>query len=394
MQPIRTDDYLTECARRNVSPGGKPGRAWMGVPLVAGDRAIGVISVSSFDPDVRYSDEHLQIFRAIADQMANILEKNRLYHEMQVRAQQLVTLNEVGRTITSTLELRSALNLIMDKAIEILDAEAGSLLLADPETGDLIFEVTLGPTASDIQGTRLPVGTGIAGTVAQTEPVIVNQARSDQRWFSGVDKSGEFQTDALMAVPMVTKDRVVGVLEVINKHDGTPFNVDDQNLLSAFATNAAISIENARLYTLTDQALAARVDELQTLQQIDRELNTSWTIRARSTSHGLGDARQRRERGFDRHRHDGGKRRVSGAAYAPGLSSRSRPLPQGTVAAQPGHHWPRGGQRHSHPGARCLAGSGLCPHHAHHAFAAHGARGPRKQRHWRHRAGERPAQWL
>ncbi len=276
MQPIRTDDYLTECARRNVSPGGKPGRAWMGVPLVAGDRAIGVINVSSFDPDVRYNDEHLQIFRAIADQTANILEKNRLYHEMQVRAQQLATLNEVGRTITSTLELRSALNLIMDKAIEILDAQAGSLLLVDPETGDLVFEVTLGPTASDIQGTRLPMGTGIVGTVAQTaEPIIVNQAQADQRWFSGVDKSGEFRTDALMAVPMVTKDRVVGVLEVINKRDGTPFNVDDQNLLSAFATNAAISIENARLYTLTDQALAARVDELQTLQQIDRELNTT-----------------------------------------------------------------------------------------------------------------------
>jgi signal transduction histidine kinase len=276
MQPIRTDDYLAECARRGVASGGKPGRAWMGVPLVTGDRAIGVINVSSFDPDVRYTEEHLQIFRAIADQTANILEKNRLYHEMELRAQQLATLNEVGRTITSTLELRSALNLIMDKAIEILDAEAGSLLLMDPETGDLIFEVTLGPTATDIQGTRLPAGTGIVGQVAQTaEPVIVNKAQSDQRWFSGVDKSGEFQTNALIAVPMITKDRVIGVLEVLNKRAGTPFNVDDQNLLSAFASNAAISIENARLYTMTDQALAARVSELQILQRIDRELNTT-----------------------------------------------------------------------------------------------------------------------
>lgn len=276
MQPIRTEDYMTECAQRGVASGGKPGRAWMGVPLVAGDRAIGVISVSSFDPDVRYSDEHLQIFRAIADQTAAILEKNRLYHEMELRAQQLATLNEVGRTISSTLELRSALNLIMDKAIEILDSEAGSLLLVDPDTGNLIFEVTLGPTASDIQGTRLPMGTGIVGKVAQTaEPIIVNQAQADQRWFSGVDKTGEFKTNALIAVPMVTKDRVIGVLEVINKRNGTPFNVDDQNLLSAFASNAAVSIENARLYTLTDQALAARVNELQTLQQIDRELNTT-----------------------------------------------------------------------------------------------------------------------
>ena len=276
MQPIRTEDYMTECARRGVASGGKPGRAWMGVPLVAGDRAMGVISVSSFEPDVHYSDHDLQIFRAIADQTATVLEKNRLYHQMELRAQQLATLNEVGRTITSTLELRSALNLIMDKAVEILDSEAGSLVLVDPDTGDLVFEVTLGPTASDIHGTRLPMGTGIVGKVAQTaQPIIVNQTQSDQRWFSGVDKSGEFKTNALIAVPMVAKAGVIGVLEVINKRDGTPFNVDDQNLLSAFAANAAVSIENARLYTQTDQALDARVNELQTLQRIDRELNTT-----------------------------------------------------------------------------------------------------------------------
>jgi len=300
-QPICTDDYAAECARRGVAAGGKPGHAWMGVPLIAGDRAVGVINVSSFDPDVRYAEEHLQVFRAVADQTANILEKNRLYHEMEQRAQQLATLNEVGRTITSTLELRPALNLIMEKAVEILNAEAGSLLLVDPETGDLIFEVTLGPTAGDIHGTRLPMGTGIVGKVAQTaEPFIVNEAQSDQRWFRGVDlKTGEFTTRALIAVPMITKGRVIGVLEVLNKRDGTGFDVGDQNLLSAFAANAAVSIENARLYTMTDQALAARVEELQTLQRIDRELNTTldyeltldltveWAMRATGAKAGL-----------------------------------------------------------------------------------------------------------
>jgi len=63
-----------------------------------------------------------------------------------------------------------------------------------------------------------------------------------------VEQSGEFHTDALMAVPMVTKDRVVGVLEVINKRDGTPFNVDDQNLLSAFATTRRFYRERAAVH--------------------------------------------------------------------------------------------------------------------------------------------------
>ena len=72
-----------------------------------------------------------------------------------------------------------------------------------------------------------------------------------------------------------SKDRVIGVIEIINKKDGNPFTDDDQNLLSAFAGQAAVAIENARLYTLTDQELTARVEELSVMQRIDRELNAS-----------------------------------------------------------------------------------------------------------------------
>ena len=78
-QPIVTADYVQECLDRGVTPGGKPGRAWMGVPLNAGDRVLGVMNVSSFEPDVTYSDEQLQIFSAIADQAAGVLDKIRLY---------------------------------------------------------------------------------------------------------------------------------------------------------------------------------------------------------------------------------------------------------------------------------------------------------------------------
>jgi len=93
MHPSATDDYLTECARRNVSPGGKPGPRLDGRP--AGGRRplrLASINVSSFDPDVRYVTMSIsRSFGRFADQTANILEKNRLYHEMQVRAQQLAT---------------------------------------------------------------------------------------------------------------------------------------------------------------------------------------------------------------------------------------------------------------------------------------------------------------
>ncbi len=279
-QPIITDDYVKECERRGLSAGGKPGRAWMGVPLNAGNVPMGIMVVSDFREEVAYSPEQLQIFAAIADQAASVLDKGRLYRETSERARQLAVLNEIGSSITSTLDLRTVLTTIMSKAMELLNAEAGSLLLVDEQHNELVFEVTLGPAAPDLRGQRLPMEKGIVGAAAQTrQPQIVNEAQQDARWLRDVDKTTAFSTRALLAVPMIVKDKVTGVIELINKRGTDSFTTDDQNLLTAFAVNAAVAVDNARLFTMTDQALASRLDELSTLQEIDRQLNTSLDIR-------------------------------------------------------------------------------------------------------------------
>ncbi len=277
---IIADDYVTECEKRGLNPGGRPGQAWMGVPLNASNQPMGLMVVSDFRPEITYSQEQLQVFAAIADQAASVLYKTQLYHETEERARQLAVLNEVGSSITSTLDLRTVLETIVAKAIELLRAEAGSLLLVDESTNELVFEVTFGPAASELRGQRLPLGKGIVGAVAQTrQPQIVNEAQTDVRWLRDVDQSTAFITRALLAVPMITKNRVIGVLELINKRDADRYTEDDQRLLTAFATNAAVAVENARLFTMTDQALASRLEELSTLQEIDRQLNTSLEIR-------------------------------------------------------------------------------------------------------------------
>jgi len=276
LRPIMTEDYIRECARRGVQPGGRPGRAWMGVPLTAGDQAIGVMTVSSFDPAVTYADEQLSFFSAIADQAAAILDKARLYREMGERAQQLAALNEVGKVITSTLDLQAVLGLIMSKAVELLQAEAGSLVLVDRDTGELVFEVTAGPGSANLVGIRLPPGTGVVGTVVREgRPVTIKDARSDQRWYDGLDDRTEFITHSIIAVPMTSRGQTIGAIELLNRRDGVLFDEDDERLLTAFVANAAVSIENARLFTQTDQALAARVEELSNMQRIDRELNAT-----------------------------------------------------------------------------------------------------------------------
>jgi signal transduction histidine kinase len=279
-QPIITDDYVKECEKRGLNPGGRPGRAWMGVPLNAGNLPMGIMVVSDFREEIAYSPEQLQIFAAIADQAASVLDKGRLYRETTERARQLAVLNEVGSSITSTLELRTVLTTIVSKAMELINAEAGSLLLVDDQRNELVFEVTLGPAAPDLHGQRLPMNKGIVGAAAQTRrPQIVNEAQQDSRWLRDVDKTTAYSTRALLAVPMIVKDKVIGVIELINKLGMDSFTEDDQNLLTAFAVNAAVAVENARLFTMTDQALASRLDELSTLQEIDRQLNTSLDIR-------------------------------------------------------------------------------------------------------------------
>lgn len=276
-QPMRVENYGYEAARRGSHAGleNLNLKAWMGVPLNAPGHTLGVICVGSADPTITYSDEQLKILWQIADQAATAIDKARLFRETQVRARQLTVLNEIStRLATVFQDPDQLLRLITESAVSILEAEAGSLLMIDPETGELEFKVAIGSESANLVGTRLPPGTGLVGTVADRgEPLIVNDTTRDPRWFSGVDADTEFRTITLLAAPLIASTGVIGVLEVINKRDGGVFVEDDKRLLTTFAGQAAIAIENARLFQMTDQQLALRVQELDTMQRIDRELN-------------------------------------------------------------------------------------------------------------------------
>ncbi|HUI88551.1 MAG TPA: GAF domain-containing protein [Anaerolineales bacterium] len=275
-RPILTQDYMRECQARNLAPETEGVFAWMGVPLNAGAESIGALSVGSRDPGVAYTRGQLDLLQAIADQTAGAIVKARLLQETQQRARQLGTLNDVTRQLTSTLEIDPLLRNVLESAVNILNCEAGSLFLVDDQTRELVFRVTVGPVAKDLLGQRLPAGSGIVGrAVATRGPVIENDVKHSSGWSPNTDERTGFTTRALMAVPLQIRDNVMGVIEVINRRDGLPFVDEDQALLTAFAGQAAVALENARLFTLTDQELATRVEELSVMQRIDRELNAS-----------------------------------------------------------------------------------------------------------------------
>jgi signal transduction histidine kinase len=248
----------------------------MGVPLRWAGRVRGVLQLVHRPHGLRFSQDDVWLMEFFATQSAIALEKSRLLKQAQDRADQLATLSEVSVAMSSTLNLDVALQQVMRRAVEILHAEAGSLLLVDPKGKELTFEVVLGPTGKELLGAKTPVGKGIVGTVAQTGmPLIVNDVAADPRWNVAFDEATEFKTKDILCVPMVAHEQVVGVIEVINKQDGTVFSEEESNLLMSFGAQAAIVIENAQIFTRTDKALAERIQELQTLQVFDQSLQTS-----------------------------------------------------------------------------------------------------------------------
>ncbi len=274
-----TDDYERECRNRGVLPAVKGLFAWIGVPLNTGSETIGVMALGSRNSYTIYTSEQASLLQAIADQAAGAIVKARLLQESERRTRQLTTLNEVARSLSSTLELAPLFNQILKSAVEILNCVAGSLLLVDPASGEMSFEAAVGPVADNFIGTRLPAGTGLVGkAVTSRQAIIVNDVRRAKDWFDKPDQESGFTTNDVLVVPMLYKEEVTGVIEVINRKDDLPFTPDDQDLLTAFASQAAVALENARLYTQTDQTLAARVEELSVMQRIDRELNASLDV--------------------------------------------------------------------------------------------------------------------
>jgi signal transduction histidine kinase len=278
-QPVAVVDYAAALESRGAQPiyEDKNVRGWIGVPMLAGSRVIGVLAAGTSEAGRSYSDDERKIFTDIGALAATSLDKARLFAETNVRARQLAALNDISQQIVAAeADVEKLLKLITASATDILGAAAGSLLLTvDDGSGDLQFRVAVGGSGEELIGSRLPAGRGLVGEVASTgKPVIVNDATSDPRW-SGELSKGMFHTSSILAVPLVTQNRVIGVLEVLNKRSGAAFTRDDVELLTAFAGQAAVAIENARLFQMTDLQLSQRLTELETLEHIDVELNRS-----------------------------------------------------------------------------------------------------------------------
>ncbi len=173
-------------------------------------------------------------------------------------------LMEISRQLTSTLDLSTLLERIVVAATELTGTKAASILLIDPQTNELRFEAATDMSSGAIDAIVIPKEGSIAGwVVTHDEVVVVNDAQNDPRWYPDVDKAVENRTRNLLCVPMRAHTKVIGALESLNKLADDPFTEEDVNTLTTLAAQAAIAIENARLFQQSD-FIAEMVHELRT----------------------------------------------------------------------------------------------------------------------------------
>ncbi len=172
-------------------------------------------------------------------------------------------LMDLSRDLASTLDLDMLLDRIIKAARDITESEAASILLYDNTAKELYFQNATNMDEPTLRGLVVPLEGSIAGwIVTNRQPVRIQDVHNDDRYFKKVAKTTSLETRSLMGTPLITKDKVVGVLEVINKSEGE-FSNTDEDLLTVLGAQAAVAIENTRLFQQSD-LIAEFVHELRT----------------------------------------------------------------------------------------------------------------------------------
>ena len=224
-------------------------RTLIAAPIVAHGDILGVLEAVNKTGGRPFSKWDVDEFVCLSHQVALALEKARLLREHSEKIGRLQKLQEVSGVLNSSLNPADIRKQAIEAATVVMNAETGSLLLLDEAAQELYFDVALGEKGEGVRQIRLKVGQGIAGAVAKTqEPVIINDCYADPGFNKEADKKSGFHTRNMVCVPVKAKDKLLGVLQAINKKDGTHFTQEDLHDFISLANQVGIAIENANLY--------------------------------------------------------------------------------------------------------------------------------------------------
>ena len=189
-------------------------------------------------------------------------------HTVQEASAMLGLLYEVGKKVGSVPKLNQLIKKVTSMTQRTLNAGASSILLFDTDGRKLHFKIAEGESEKILKQLKLNPKSGIAGWVARhKKPLIINDVSSDQRFDRSIDEITGFTTKSVICAPLLVHRKAIGVIEVLNKADGSDFNAQDLGVLTSVASTAAMAIENTKLhqsvlnaYKSTIKALAAAID--------------------------------------------------------------------------------------------------------------------------------------
>ncbi|MBZ5514800.1 MAG: sensor domain-containing diguanylate cyclase [Acidobacteriia bacterium] len=183
--------------------------------------------------------------------------------ELKRQIERLSLFHEIGKSLASTLDLQKILQTVMEKISDLLQPDTWSLLMLDEASSELHFEIAIGAGADKLKDVRLKVGEGIAGWVARNgEPVLVEDVKRDPRFSSRFDELTQTDTRSVVCVPIKGREKILGVIELVNCLGRESFRAADIPILKSLADYAAIALENARYVqrihelTITDDCTA------------------------------------------------------------------------------------------------------------------------------------------
>lgn len=223
-------------------------QCWMGAPLLTADAIIGVIGLQSITTPNIYTERHRDILTAIAGRAAIAIENARLFAETQRRAEELAALNQLAQRLSTTLDIDQVLQEIFDGVSRLIDTKNFYIGLYNPEKNEVSFPLNVSESVIDKQIVTIRADQGLTGYILKTRaPLLIEENQVEVMASLGIASVGQ-PSLSWMGVPLMLGEQVIGVMAVQSYEKTHAYSEHDRDLLMTFAGQAAISIQNARLF--------------------------------------------------------------------------------------------------------------------------------------------------
>jgi signal transduction histidine kinase len=238
--------------------------------IVFENRQRGAITFVLDQEHIPSAPRQLSLYGLVQTFVGNALRAQQLY-AMRERLHRANLLYQIAQAVTSSLDLQTVFYQTTELAASALNAQAATLFTVDRDNGELVFMITTGKAARELEEKRIPLDRGVAGWVAtHGKPLIANQPRDNALFNPDVDSQTGFKTHNIVCVPLLIQERTVGVLEVLNKDEPAGFTTDDADWLAMMGQQIAIALENAQLFRREQE----KVRELATLNAVSQTVNS------------------------------------------------------------------------------------------------------------------------